>query len=157
MTRDEFTQVVRFISGNCAVVPTEEQLEVRIPTLWEEVLNLPEKRFRAGARWLVKQHDFRFFPTVGEMLQAIDAAFNATSGVAHEGLSPARPGDHTYRMVHEPGYQAEQKRISEEAARTYFASPEYQELLKAMSVNVTVCEVVANPKKLPAKRRQGGT
>lgn len=124
MTNAEFREIIRFISGNCAVTPTEEQLEVRLPSLWEQLADLPHEKFRAGAKWLIKQHDFRFFPTVGEMLQAIRAAENE-SGKIWLGYSPI--SEDTLREMRDPARQRTAEMVEE-----WLKSPEQQELLATM-------------------------
>lgn len=72
MTKAEFTKAVNLLSANSASQPTEEQTEGRLPILWEEVGHLEYERFLVAVKWLVKQPDFKWFPTVGEVLNAIE-------------------------------------------------------------------------------------
>jgi hypothetical protein len=150
MTWDEFYSCIAGLVRHCGIAPTQENLDARLPELWEDMEQYPVERFKRGIKLLIRQPEFKYFPTVGEMLQAVEAAA-IMSGAGAEGLSPARPGDHAYRMAHEAGYRAEQKRISEEAARRMFEDPEYQRLLKTLSMPAAA-EAGLQPKKRKAKK-----
>ena len=126
MTRTEFNQIIKRLSLKCAVLPTDEQLKARVPDFWEEVEPMTADRFERGVKWLTRQPEFKFFPTLGEMLEAIRRADWEERERAFRGNQT----DDEARLINDPAFRAKRRAESEESAKEYFDSPEHADLLK---------------------------
>jgi hypothetical protein len=133
MTDQAFKQCIGYLVKQCPVAPTDEEVQLRSQELWEDLEHAPVEKLQRGIKYFIRLPEFRFFPSVGQLLDAIEKA-EASSGENWLGLSPPHDGDHTIRLMNDPAYKREQKRISEESAKAYFASPEHQQLLKSMQL-----------------------
>lgn len=130
MQKREFDIIIRKLSLNCAVLPSDEQMAARLPDLWEDVCEMASERFARGCRLVARRPDFKFFPTNGELLGAI-AEGDAVSGAGGEGLSPMDTDQR--RRVDDPDFRRQMREESERAAKEYFASPEHKTLLATIT------------------------
>jgi hypothetical protein len=133
MTRQEFQECIRGLVQQCGVGPAEEDVAARMVELWEDLERLPVERLKRGIKLLIRRPDFKFFPSVGELLDAVNSA-HIDSGEGWRGLSPARDDEisQPLRLMNDPAYRKKQRELAEQAAKDYFASPEHQELLRTM-------------------------
>jgi hypothetical protein len=83
VTRETFTKAISDLVTQCGVPPLDEELDARVAVIWDEVQGMSIERFQAGIRVLIRRRDFKFFPTLGELLGAIDDSYSSHPGEQH--------------------------------------------------------------------------
>lgn len=122
MTIAEMMESLNTFILQCPVKPTTEELQARGNLLWEEVQKLQQTDLERALMYVAKQPEFKFFPSVGQILDAIEQT--------REKKTPSNLTHEEYRLLNDPEYRRLQREESERAAKEYFASQEFVTFVK---------------------------